>query len=220
MSYVSSPRTQRSGTYSLELHSYRCAPTHGVGCPQQQCTTCPQTGRTISRSEHEELIEALRTRMQTAAAKALYKLRRQTVELVNADWKQHRQLRRFSARGLKRVRCQIGLLVLAHNLVTLVSEEKKTAEQSVGADTITPVAVVTKKDGRALYGASFTRPAVHGGSSPPRHNDRSIHVPSMLSSAAVGSALFCGGMTVFIGVLVSSRSIIVPFAWCSFRRSM
>ncbi len=63
--------------------------------------------------------------METAEAKALYRLRRQTVELVNADWKAHRKLRRFSGRGLARVRCQVGLMVLAHNLLTLLSEEKK-----------------------------------------------------------------------------------------------
>jgi hypothetical protein len=47
------------------------------------------------------------------------------VELVNAAWKQHRKLRRFSGRGLTRVRCQVGLVVLAHNLATLLSEENK-----------------------------------------------------------------------------------------------
>jgi hypothetical protein len=45
--------------------------------------------------------------------------------LVNADWKEHRQLRRMSGRGLARARGQVGLIVLAHNLVTLLSEEAK-----------------------------------------------------------------------------------------------
>ena len=69
--------------------------------------------------------------METEPAKALYALRRQTVELVNADWKAHRKLRRFSGRGLERVRCQVGLIVLAHNLLTLLAQEKKA--QAAGA---------------------------------------------------------------------------------------
>ena len=72
--------------------------------------------------------------MATPEAKALYKLRGQNVELVNADWKQHRQLRRFSGRGLARAGYEVGLLVLAHNLVTLRTEEKKIqAKQATGA---------------------------------------------------------------------------------------
>jgi hypothetical protein len=108
------------------LHSYRCPGRHCTACPlQHQCTSNPARGRTISRAEHEEWIEALRVRMGTAEAKALYRLRRQTVELVNADWKQHRQLRRFRGRGRARAPYQVGLMVLAHNLVTLLSEEAK-----------------------------------------------------------------------------------------------
>jgi transposase len=117
---------KRSGTEAVSLRCYRCPPAHCSGCPlQPRCTRSPQAGRTIRRGEHEELIEALRVRMATAEAQAVYRLRRQTVELVNADWKEHRQLRRMSGRGLARARCQVGLLVLAHNLVTLQSEQAK-----------------------------------------------------------------------------------------------
>ena len=79
----------------------------------------------MTRQEHEELIEALRERMKTPEAKALYRQRGQNVELVNADWKEHRKLRRFSGRGLARVRCAVGLIVLGHNLVTLLADQKK-----------------------------------------------------------------------------------------------
>src|SRR5712691_163257 len=124
--YEGSSAQKRSGTEAVVLHRYRCPPVHCSGCPlRAACTPRPEAGRTISRAEHEGLIEALRERMQTPEAKALYRLRRQTVELVNADWKAHRQLRRFSGRGLARARCQVGLMVLAHNLVTLLSEEAK-----------------------------------------------------------------------------------------------
>jgi transposase len=122
-------KAQRSGTEAVVLTSYRCPPEHCRKCPlRAACTPNPEAGRTISRGEHEDLIEALRARRETAEAKELYRLRSQTVELVNADWKEHRKLRRFSGRGLKRVRCQVGLTVLAHNLLTLLSEQKKVVE--------------------------------------------------------------------------------------------
>jgi hypothetical protein len=110
----------------VQVWRYRCPPVHCQGCPlQARCTTTPAKGRAVTRLEHDELIEALRARMAQPEAQALYRLRKQTVELVNADLKQHRKLRRFSGRGLARVRCEVGLLVLAHNLLTLVNAEPK-----------------------------------------------------------------------------------------------
>jgi transposase len=144
LAYEGSSRQKRSGTETVELHRYRCPPRHCRECPlRQRCTPNPAAGRSISRGEHEALIEALRARMATAEAKALYRLRSQTVELVNADWKQHRKLRRFSGRGLTRVRCQVGLVVLAHNLVTLLSEEKKAREKKARAADVKPPEAAT-----------------------------------------------------------------------------
>ena len=127
LDYAGSSRQKRSGAEPVRLDTYRCPPEYCRGCPlQPRCTPRPDKGRTVSRSEHEDLIEALRRRMATPEAKALYRLRRQTVELVNADWKEHRQLRRFSGRGLARARGQVGVTVLAHNLLTLLAQEEKT----------------------------------------------------------------------------------------------
>jgi len=89
------------------------------------------------------LIEALRSRMGTVAAKALYRLRGQNVELVNADWKEHRKLRRFSGRGLSRVRGEVGLMVLAHNLVTVEAEETKLRAKQAKAAAANPVTNTT-----------------------------------------------------------------------------
>lgn len=110
----------------IKVRRYRCPPVHCQGCPlQARCTASPASGRAVTRQEHEELIEALRARMATVEATALYRLRGQDVELVNADWKEHRKLRGFSGHGLMRVRCEVGLTVLAHNLLTVLTEEKK-----------------------------------------------------------------------------------------------
>jgi len=89
-------------------------------CPlRQQCTTSQKGGRSVQRSEHEELIQAHRAWMETAEAKAVYRLRGQTIEIVFADVKEHRGLRRFSGHGLARVRTEFALEVLLHNLLVL-----------------------------------------------------------------------------------------------------
>jgi hypothetical protein len=110
----------------VQVWRYRCPAQHCLGCPlQARCTKTPGSGRAVQRLEYEELVEALRARMGTAAAKALYRLRSQNVELANADWKEHRKLRRFSGRGAVRAGAEVGLLVLAHNLVVLSKVAKK-----------------------------------------------------------------------------------------------
>jgi hypothetical protein len=131
LEYAGSSRQKRSGTEETTLHSYRCPAEYCRGCPlRERCTPNPGKGRTISRSEHEPLREALRVRMATPEAKGLYRLRRQTVELVNADGKEYRDLRRFCGRGLARARCQVGVTVLAHNLLTLLAQERKAGKSS------------------------------------------------------------------------------------------
>lgn len=111
---------KRSGAETVVLTQYRGVAAPCRLCPRrQQGTPNPEAGRTISRGEYEDLIEALRQRRASDEAKALYRLRRQTVELRYADARQHRELRRFSERGLRRAQTEAGLTVLAHNLVTI-----------------------------------------------------------------------------------------------------
>ena len=135
----SGPR-RRSGPEYVVVQRFRCPPEHCQCCPLRAgCAKQPASGRTVSRSEYEPEIEALRQRMDSPEAKTLYRLRKQTVELVNADWKRHRALRCFSGRGLARARCQVGLIVLAHNLLTFLTQRKKRAA-SQPALSPTPIA--------------------------------------------------------------------------------
>ena len=73
----------------------------------------------MRRRPHEEHVEALRERMKSPEAKALYRQRSQSVERSIADQKEHRGLRRFSGRGQERAAVQAGLSILVHNLRTL-----------------------------------------------------------------------------------------------------
>jgi len=112
-------KEQRFG-YDVRLNLYVCPPGHCVDCSRKsECTPNPAKGRTVSRIEHEELLDELEERMQTEDAKELYRLRKQTVELCFADMKEHRGVRRFCGRGHNRTKAQIGTTVLVHNLLTV-----------------------------------------------------------------------------------------------------
>lgn len=112
-------RRQSDGQINV-VHSYRCSPQHCRACPRQvSCSSNPNRGRSVKRSEHEALVEAHRVRMATAEAKMLYRLRCQTVELGFADFKQHRSMRQFSGRGRNCAQRQVGLTVLVHNLLVV-----------------------------------------------------------------------------------------------------
>jgi transposase len=125
LEHVGSSRQQRSSIETVKVDQYRCPPEHCRVCPlRAQCTPNPDAGRTISRGEHEELIDALQQRMQTPEAKALYRLRRQTVELVNADFKEHRKFRKFSGHGQSRAEAEVGLQVLVNNALVCVAYAK------------------------------------------------------------------------------------------------
>src|SRR5439155_26627004 len=116
---ISQETRERAEERSVVLTTYRCPKEHCQACPLQARCTRDAKGRTIKRNEHEDLIVAHQAKMKTAEAKAIYKQRGQTVELRFADAKAHRGLRRFSGRGLERARIEVGLCVLAHNLLVV-----------------------------------------------------------------------------------------------------
>ena len=111
----------------MEVAIYRCPKEHCGSCPLARRCTRGANGRTIKRNEHEDLIVAHQAKMATAEAKAIYRQRGQTIELRFADTKAHRGLRRFSSRGLKRVRIEVGLTVLAHNLWVVQTARRRKA---------------------------------------------------------------------------------------------
>lgn len=108
----------RSGGREVVEWRYRGDASTCQACPlREQCTTSQKSGRSLRRSEHEDLIVAHRAWMETDEAKTVYRLRGQTIEIVFADVKEHRGLRRFSGRGLARARTEFALEVLLHNLL-------------------------------------------------------------------------------------------------------
>ena len=118
-------QTQRRVDGEIKLAFYGCPAEHCQACERQpDCTSAPHKGRSVSRMENEELLDALRERMKRDEAKCLYRLRSQTVELDYADMKEHRGLRRFHGRGLRRVTAEAATLVLAHNLLYVATHRR------------------------------------------------------------------------------------------------
>jgi hypothetical protein len=115
---------------TVEVTTDRCPKEHCRACPLARRCTSGANGRTIKRNEPEELIEAHRAKRETPEAKAIDRQRCRTVELRFADTKEHRELRRFSGRGLERVRIEAGLCVLVHNLLAVRAiSQRKAAER-------------------------------------------------------------------------------------------
>jgi transposase len=119
---VSSRTTEtRQGGVELPVIQYRCPAEHCRVCPQaQQCTRSPQRGRTVKRYEGEEVVGRLQERMAQESAQKIYRLRGQTVERGNADLKSHRKLRKVPCFGLQGARTQVGLTLLASNMVAIM----------------------------------------------------------------------------------------------------
>jgi Transposase DDE domain len=79
--------------------------------------------------------------METAEAKRVYRLRGQTIEIVFADFKEHRGLRRLSSRGLVRVRTELALEVLVHNLLVVHRSSRQQHNAKETHPTSEPIAV-------------------------------------------------------------------------------
>jgi len=77
-------------------------------------------GATVPRQMFRHpLAIAMRQRLQTAAGRALYRLRKSSVEPVIGRIKEHRRFRRFSLRGLAHAAHEWKLVCLTHNLLKL-----------------------------------------------------------------------------------------------------
>jgi transposase len=120
LKYHSKQKKRRHGDRILIQYQYRCPPEHCENCSLAGgCVRNPSKGRTVSRMEGQDLLDAQREKMKRPEIKEAYKLRGQTVELGFADAKANRRFDRYHGRGLTRVRTETGLLVLSQNLLRL-----------------------------------------------------------------------------------------------------
>ena len=117
LAFAGRSKQKRSSVELVVLSQYKAGEGECASCPRKQ-KCCPKSasGRSISRSEHEGSIEALRERMSRVENKKIYKRRAATVERLFGDGKEQRGTGRVAGRGLKQARIQLALTVLQHNL--------------------------------------------------------------------------------------------------------
>jgi transposase len=99
-------------------HLYRAPAATCAACPfKSQC--CPQNeskGRRITRAVEAPVVEAFKAKMQTEAAKAIYRLRGAVAEFPNAWLKAKIGLRQFRVRGLQKVTMELLWACLTYNI--------------------------------------------------------------------------------------------------------
>ena len=128
MNYKGRERKPRRDEQTVIQHRYHCPAEHCRTCPlRTRCVRNPEKGRTVKRLEGEELIEAHKAFMSTPKAQKAKRLRGSVIERCFGDAKEHRNLRRLHGRGLKRVKAEVGLVVLAQTALTLERLRQKAA---------------------------------------------------------------------------------------------
>ena len=104
----------------VRYHVYEAAGRECRGCAfRAQC--CSGAGaRRIVRSENLPVVAAFVEKMQSEAAKTIYRMRAAVAEFPHAWLKAKIGLRQFRVRGLKKVRCEALWACLAYNLAQWV----------------------------------------------------------------------------------------------------
>jgi len=130
LTYRERTTKQRANGDYFTIEIYQADPSDCAECPlKASCVRGRSGARTVRRQEYEDLIERLKERMKSPAAKERYAKRCCTVERRFADWKTHRGLQRFSGQTPERADAQVALTVLAHNLRTLGTLRIRRSEQ-------------------------------------------------------------------------------------------
>jgi transposase len=120
LDYQGQEQKRRRGDQKVIEHRYHCSAEHCRSCPLHElCVRNPDKGRTVKRLEGQELLDEHRAKMKTAAGQAKRKRRGEVIERSFADAKEHRDLRKFHGRGLRRARAEVGLVVAAQTALTM-----------------------------------------------------------------------------------------------------
>lgn len=83
---------------------------------KNECVKSKTGKRTISRTDADPIREAMRTKVQSDAGKAIYRMRKAIVEPVWGQLKQCQGFRQFNLRGEDKVEGEFILLALSYNL--------------------------------------------------------------------------------------------------------
>jgi transposase len=120
--------TSRNGAQSTYYTTKACA-----NCPlASECIKGKGGARSITRDEHENLREAADQRMATPEGEKIYKQRSPGIEGVFGVLKGNMGIRRFTLRGLQKVRTEWNWICSAYNLKKLLAMEARSASGGPG----------------------------------------------------------------------------------------
>lgn len=102
---------------------YRCRDCKN--CQYFGKCTSHNSGRFISISEHQHLIDKMRKKLSTEEGKKIYAKRKITVEPVFGNMSQNLRFREFLIRGLEKVKGEFSLMCTAHNLLKITRFTKQ-----------------------------------------------------------------------------------------------
>ena len=100
----------------INLHVATQRDKHGASPKPIRASTDPP--------EDVSALEQMRQKLQSEAGRAVYRMRKAIVEPVFGQIKECRRFRRFSLRGLAKVRAEWRLICLTHNLLKLFRSGK------------------------------------------------------------------------------------------------
>lgn len=94
-------------------------------CPMKPACTSDKRGRTIEISPHEKHVQAQREKRRNIENQKQLQKRMHLAETPFATIKERLGFRRFSMRGLEKVRAQFDFIALVHNIKILIREHNK-----------------------------------------------------------------------------------------------
>ena len=109
-------RATRRRRVGVEHQVYQARAADCRPCALRSACQPGKQGRMIVRSENVPSVAAYVAKMQTAAARAAYRLRAPVAEFSNLWLKAKLGLRQFSVRGLQKARCEVLWACLTYNI--------------------------------------------------------------------------------------------------------
>jgi transposase len=110
------PFTGKKQRRGQAIRVYRC---RCKNCPVQSECTRERKGRTVEISEHHQVVLRMRERLASDAGRAKFKQRARIIEPRFAGVKVRQGFRRWTVRGLEKVKAQWGWICLTSNLQVL-----------------------------------------------------------------------------------------------------
>ena len=109
--------TRWNSHQKYRVRLYRCRRCHA--CAERGRCTPGRKGRAILKEEHDDAVARQREKQRLASVQKILRSRKSIVEPVFAQIKEHMGFRRWTVRGLEKVRAQWSMICTAHNLKKL-----------------------------------------------------------------------------------------------------